>query len=107
MEQRTFSVTPSDAASHLPIIQALAERNNALTDQLGVLTVVLGIALRSNDTARLVTLAAIEAAREHGFDDSLLAGLRSGLTVTDPLPPKGGTHLRIVGGTEGPEAKAA
>ena len=39
MEQ-TFNVTSDDAASHLPVIQALVERNNELTDQLSVLMVV-------------------------------------------------------------------
>jgi len=69
--------------------------------------VVLGLALRSNDAVRLVSIAAIKGASEHGFDSSSLAGLESGLTVVDPLPPKGGTLLRLVGGTEWPEAKAA
>jgi hypothetical protein len=51
----------------LPVIQALVECNNELTDQLAVLTVVLGVSLRTNDAVRLVSIAAIEAELELGL----------------------------------------
>jgi hypothetical protein len=55
-------------------------------------------------------LVGIDVAENAGYSSYFLAVMKAMLQsplLAPPTPPKGGTHLRLVGGTEGPEVRAA
>ncbi len=118
MTPTTYNVTnPSELREAL---QQFADRQEAIEKSILALTSMLGVLVRRVDAgpaARaipgMLTKEMLEVSNvleASGHSTPMLGYLRALLESAElnpPPPPKGGTHLRIVGGTEGPETKAA
>jgi len=119
-EPHTVSVNLYDPESLGPFLQGVIDTQTAAERSLIALTALLAVYMRGLDTGPIsqakpgevtaAMLSAIDALQTGGFAAPMLDVMKSMLTnpeFTPDPPPKGGTRLRLVGGTEGPEAKAA